>query len=94
MKEFNKEELLKIAKLSALKLSEDEIETFVSQLRNVVNYITQIQEIHIAQEAQEVRNINITREDTVTKTNYKEIISQAPQKQLNYFTVPKILDEK
>lgn len=93
MAEFNKEDLLKVAKLSALDLSEKEIENFGEQLKNVLNFIEQIKEVDVQNDFELIRNKNLFREDQVIESNPNEILNAAPQQQLNYFVVPKILNE-
>lgn len=93
MAEFNKEDLLKVAKLSALELNEKEIESFGEQLKKVLNFIDQITEVKTDGNIEQVRNKNIFREDEILASNAKDVINQAPEQQLNYFVVPKILNE-
>jgi len=93
MAEFNKEDLLKVAKLSALDLNEQEIESFGEQLKKVLNFIDQITEVKTDGNIEQVRNKNIFREDEIIASNAKDVINQAPEQQLNYFVVPKILNE-
>ncbi|KKQ32223.1 MAG: Aspartyl/glutamyl-tRNA(Asn/Gln) amidotransferase subunit C [candidate division TM6 bacterium GW2011_GWF2_37_49] len=93
MAEFNKEDLLKVAKLSALDLNEQEIESFGEQLKKVLNFIDQITEVKTQGNIEQVRNKNIFREDEILSSNAKDVINQAPEQQLNYFVVPKILNE-
>jgi aspartyl-tRNA(Asn)/glutamyl-tRNA(Gln) amidotransferase subunit C len=94
MADFNKEELLKIAELSALKLSEQEVPLFVNQIKQVLDYINQIQQVPLTTQAEQVRNVNIMRADVAHPTNYKPVLEQAPQKESSFFIVPKIMDEK
>ena len=93
MANFSKEELLKVAKLSALSLSDEEIERFPGQLEKVLNFVDQIKEVKISLIAQQVKNRNILREDEVVPTDSTDILNLAPEKQESYFVVPKILDE-
>lgn len=90
---FNKAELLKVAKLSALNLSESEIENFTNNLEKVLNFIDQIKEVKVSAQAVQVKNKNILREDEVIPTDSTDILNLAPEKQESYFVVPKILDE-
>lgn len=93
MSNFSKEELLKVAKLSALNLSEGEIENFTNNLDKVLNFIDQIKEVKVSVQAVQVKNKNILREDEVIPTDSMDILNLAPEKQEGYFVVPKILDE-
>ncbi len=40
------------------------------------------------------KNMNVFREDVVSKTDATPIISQAPEHEAHYFVVPTILDTK
>ncbi len=93
MADFSKEELLKVAKLSALNLSDGEVEIFTNNLEKVLNFIDQIKEVKVAAQVNPVRNKNILREDEVIETDSTDILNLAHDKQESYFVVPKILDE-
>lgn len=91
---MTKEELLKIAKQSAITLHEDEIESLRNQLETVLTYAARVKEV--AQEEQEPssKNINVFREDVVIRTDYEPILAQAPVREETYFVVPVILENE
>ncbi len=92
---FNREELLKIAKLSALQLSDKEIDLFVVQLQKVLDYITQIQQVTTTQDNKNASSLtNVLREDEITPSNSQELLALAPQAEEGFFVVPTILSEK
>lgn len=90
---FSREELLKVAKLSALNLSESDVDLFTQQLNKVLEFVDQIKEVEISATAEQVKNRNILREDVVVPTDSTDILNLAPDKQECYFVVPKILDD-
>jgi len=92
MSDFTKEELLKIAELSALKLNEKDTEYFWDQIKQVIDYVNLIQQVEVKSEAPKTCNVNFFREDVAVKSNSVEVLNQAPKKDHNYFVVPKILD--
>ena len=94
MNTFTKEELLKIAHLSSLKLDEQEIPVFVNQINEILRYVDQLQNTTISTQAEPIKNVNVLRDDIARPTNPASLLAQAPQEQDNYFVVPKILDEK
>lgn len=94
MAEFNRDDLLKVAKLSALQLSEQEIESFEQQLKKVLAFVDQITAVKVDNVGHQVRNVNILRQDEAIPSNSEDIIKISPKNQLNYFVVPKILGEK
>jgi aspartyl-tRNA(Asn)/glutamyl-tRNA(Gln) amidotransferase subunit C len=92
MVSFDKEELLKIAKLSKLELDENEITTFASHLKTVLDYTSQLDNVkHQDVTFDRSYKINVFREDKVVPTDSKPLLEQAPQKKDPYFEVPKIL---
>ena len=92
MADFNKEELLKIAQLSALKLEENEVKLFSNQIASILSYVDQLQEVTITTDVQPIRNTNIFRDDVAQKGNADAVLAQAPQTEERYFIVPKILE--
>ncbi|MFH0897991.1 MAG: Asp-tRNA(Asn)/Glu-tRNA(Gln) amidotransferase subunit GatC [bacterium] len=92
MVKFDKEELLNIAKLSALELDAQEIELFEDQIAKILNFAEQLQQVDATAEANPIQNTNILREDKVQQSDAGTILAQAPQQEIGYFVVPKILD--
>lgn len=96
MTDFNKEELLKIAQLSAIKLNDDELATFSTQIQAILAYVDQIQEVLATDTTTEEYggNINVLRQDEAIKKDPRPILECAPQVECNYFVVPKIFEDK
>jgi len=94
MSAFNKQELLNIANLSALKLEDSEMIQFEQQIKAILAYVDQLQTVPLSDNISRVRNVNIFRDDVAVKIDTTAILAQAPEVDENYFTVPKILDEK
>lgn len=94
MPNFEREELLKVAKLSALSLNDNEIHLYTEQLQKVLDFIEEIKQVPVSAQVEQVKNINIFREDDVTPSDPSAILKLAPKQQENYFVVPKILNEK
>ncbi|MBX9830661.1 Asp-tRNA(Asn)/Glu-tRNA(Gln) amidotransferase subunit GatC [Candidatus Babeliales bacterium] len=93
MATFNREELLKLAQLSSLHLEENEIDTYVERLSAILAYVKQLQEVTKTSEAEQVRNVNVFREDVaIACDRAEEMLAQAPEREDHYFVVPKILD--
>lgn len=92
---ISRDEVLKIAKISRITLFEDEIENLVKQLNDVLSYAARVKEVAEELEDQPSnKNVNFFREDVVSKFDSEEILSRAPEREGNYFVVPKILDTK
>jgi len=91
---LTRDELLKIAKHSAITLHDDEIEPLRNQLETVLNYAARVKEV--AQDVQEPssKNVNVFREDVIIRTDYEPILAQAPVREETYFVVPVILENE
>ena len=92
MTEITKEEVLKIAKMTKLVIEQDELESTVKQLQDVLGYAIRVQDIAKDVDIPSNKNINSDREDVVVTSHAQQILQQAPDQQDNYFVVPKILD--
>lgn len=92
MNKITKEEALKIATLTKLTIEQDEIDSIVTQLQDVLSYAQRVQDIAKDVDIPSYKNINHDREDMVVNFDVQKILSQAPDCQDNYFVVPKILD--
>ena len=92
MATFTKEELLRIAELSALKLEEKEIEPFVTGLQSVLSYAQQLEQCVTTHDQGSVKSINVFRDDKAMQKDSSLILELAPQKEESYFVVPAILE--
>lgn len=92
---ITKEELLKLARISNVRLYDDEIPGLTKQLQDVLSYAQRVQEVvttaHILSEQ---KNENIVRMDTVIKTDPESLLALAPQQEEHFLVVPKIIDSK
>jgi len=91
---MKKEELLKIAKLSGINMSDSDVELFTGQIQKVLGFIDQLQEITITTTAASVHNTNVLRNDICQPSTDNSPLALAPQSQNGYFVVPTILEEK
>lgn len=91
---ISKEEVLKIAKLSKLVLSKEEIEKYSSQLRDILHYVELLNQIDTSNVEPTTRIIpisNVFREDEVKEgLDIEDVLVNAPDKKDNMFKVPKI----
>ena len=94
MTKVSKEEVKKIAQMSALEIHDDEIVSMIKQLEEVLTYAECVQEIAAEIEEPSDKNINIFREDVVIKTDSEAILERAPEREDNFFVVPSILEDK
>lgn len=94
MTTFNKEELFKIARLSALKIDEKEADVFVEQMGAILNYVDQLKQVAVTAQAEQVKNVNILRDDVAIQRESSDLLDLAPEREGQYFVVPNILQEK
>lgn len=91
---INKEDVLKIAKLAKLALTEEEIEKYSTQLRDILTYVEQLNELDTTGVVPTTRPIplhNVFREDVLKAgLTIEEALMNAPVKENNMFKVPKI----
>ena len=94
MTKITKQDILKLADLSKIEVYEDEIELFANQLQAVLSYAVRVKEIAQQEQVELEQNINVFAQDIVKKTDPEPLLSQAPDRQDNFFVVPKILDNQ
>ena len=87
----------RVARLSRLQLTEEEVEAFTSQLSDVLNYIELLNEVetdNIEPMAHAVESTNVFREDKLKASLPRsDSLSNAPKTDGNYFLVPPILNQ-
>jgi len=93
MIKFDKNELLKLAKLSALKLYNSEIESLMKDLQKLLNYTEELNEVEISPEVESIKNINIFRNDKVIQQDSTPLLKHAPKLKDCYFVVPPTLEK-
>ena len=91
------EQVRKVALLARLELSPEEEEQFTGQLSSILEYVEQLGELDTANVEPTTRAIevsNITRSDALEQFVGREaILKCAPDRENDFFKVPKILDE-
>ena len=93
---INKEAVKKISKLSRI-ASNDEFETsMIKDLNTILKFVDQLNEVDtkdIEPLSSVVEQKLFQREDVVKKINEKEeILKNSPNKNENYFVVPKVIE--
>jgi aspartyl/glutamyl-tRNA(Asn/Gln) amidotransferase C subunit len=90
--EITREELLSLAAMSKIQLSEAEIVDLQKKLKDIINYAARVAEC--ADQAQESSKlINIWRDDVNKDSTPELYLELAPRREENYFVVPKVLDK-
>lgn len=94
---LTKEQILHIAKLARIKLTQTEIKKFQTQLSLILEYIEQLNEVDtskIESITQVTNQENVTREDKVVKKqelSHQQVLSNAPREKDGYFKVKAVL---
>ena len=98
MSRISADDVRKVAKLARLDLADDKIATYTKQLEPILDYVSQLQAVDttdVPPTTRAVEVVNVTRKDGVTPTNVREdILNQAPQREQDFYRVPKILADK
>ena len=93
---LSREQVLHIADLAKLELTEGEIELFAEQLSEILEYVEKLNRLDteaIPPTAQVIDRKNVTRMDEVHPSlPPDQALANAPQRQDNYFEVKPILD--
>ena len=95
MSKITADDVRKVAQLARLDLPDDTIATYTGQLERILDYVDQLQAVDtegVQPTTRAVEVVNATREDTVVDTDVRqELLDQAPQREGDFFRVPKIL---
>jgi aspartyl-tRNA(Asn)/glutamyl-tRNA(Gln) amidotransferase subunit C len=97
---ISREEIVRVADLAYLDLSEDELETYRAQVDEILEYIGKLNELDttsvepMAQVLADDQSADATlREDIVVSCKVAaEILKQAPDPDPPYFRVPKVIE--
>jgi aspartyl-tRNA(Asn)/glutamyl-tRNA(Gln) amidotransferase subunit C len=97
MAKLSKEDVLHIAKLSKLKLSDAEVEKFKGQLSSVLEYVGELSKVDtkgVEATAQVTGLTNVFDEDKISseKTSYEEIKINAPKFEEGAYKVPGVFN--
>jgi len=96
-KKIDQAQVRKVAKLSRLELTETEVAEFTGQLSAILEYVEKMNEL----DTDDVRPLahclpisNVFREDCVKESlGTEKTLVNAPQRDGEFFKVPKILDD-
>lgn len=92
---LSKEEVIKLAKLARIALTDAEVEKLQKDLTTVFDYVAELKQVDVEglQEVSQVTGlVNVQRDDVpVFAQNHQEIFSQAPEMKDGYYKVKAIL---
>jgi aspartyl/glutamyl-tRNA(asn/gln) amidotransferase, C subunit len=92
---ISKEELLHIAKLSDLEIKENEIDEYLKNLEDILNYTETIDKIDVSKLDETIgatEDYNVFRKDEVKQfDNIDQMMENGPEVDRNMFKIPKVL---
>ena len=92
----SKEELLHIANLADLKIKDDEIEKYIHNLEDILNYTEILDSANLENCCETIgtnKDVNVFRKDEVKE--FKDIdglMQNAPDKEREMFKIPKVIN--
>lgn len=93
MKKITRQEVQHIAAMSRIAVHEDEIDSLVSQLEQVLSYAERVKEVATTTvQEPSTKQVNVFRDDLVVPQDPELFLAQAPEREGNYFVVPVILE--
>lgn len=92
MTKISREEVLHIAHMSHIALREEEIEPLIVQIEQVLSYAERVRNVATNVQEPSTKNVNVFREDLPVPQYPELLLGKAPEREGNYFVVPKILD--
>ena len=92
----DKELLLRVAKNARLKLSDQEVEEFLPQMKEILEAFNKLDKLDVSNEKpsfQPLQLKNVFRDDTVGKClSQKEALANTKHKKNGYFLGPKVVE--
>ncbi len=93
--ELSKDDVIKIAVLSKLEFSDDEIESFRNDLSGILNHMEELNELDTTG-VSPLFNVldlhDVVREDKVKESlSLEDVLKNSPDKDENFIIVPKII---
>ena len=94
--EIKREDILHLADLSNFSLSEQEVESLGADLKNIIKYISQLNELDVSgveptYQVFEMENVWRSDEILPQDASREELLALAPASQENQIKVPKVL---
>ena len=91
----SREEILHIAKLANLNLKEEEIDNYILNLQDILNFANIVNNAPVEGLSESIgvnNNYNVFRKDEIVEFKDKEVLLvNAPEKERNMFKIPKVI---
>ena len=97
MAKISREDVLKLARLSKIKLNDEEVDKFVDELNSIVKYVEQISSVDTSglKPTDQVTGLkNVMRPDKTIDygETAEELLKNAPASEKNYIKVKRVLN--
>ena len=93
---FDKDSLYKLGKLSKIQIDESKLKSISSDLGSIIEFIDRLKSIdteNVDPTSNSLDQSLVMREDIASDVNTaNEILENAPQKELDFFSVPKVIE--
>ncbi len=93
--DVSREEIIHIAKLANLKLTEQEVEKTVFNMKDILNFANTVNNVNtdnVDESIGATENYNVFRKDEVKQFGDRDILlSNAPEQEDNMFKIPKVI---
>ena len=93
---FDKDSLYKLGKLSKIQIDESKLKSLSSDLGSIIEFIDRLKSIdteNVDPTSNSLDQSLVMREDIALDVNTaNEILENAPQKELEFFSVPKVIE--
>ena len=93
--EFDKKSLLKLGKLARISISEDKLNNLSKDLNSILEFVDQLKEIKTDQVDPTSNSLNQkleVRDDKVDNNSTEDVLENAPEKEMDFFVVPKVIE--
>jgi len=91
----SREEILHIAKLSDLKIEENEIDEYAKNLEDILDFMKILDSVNtdnVEESIGSLSNVNVFRKDEIKEFEDKDALLQnAPEQEDNMFRIPKVI---
>ena len=98
MSKITAEDVRKVAQLARLDLPEEKIVTYTGQLERILEYVAHLEAVDtegVPPTTRAVEVVNVTRDDRIDPTPVRDqLLDLAPQREGDFFRVPRILGEQ
>jgi aspartyl-tRNA(Asn)/glutamyl-tRNA(Gln) amidotransferase subunit C len=96
MAKLTREDILKLARLSRLELSDSEIETFQSEISEILNYVEMLKNVdtgNLKPTSQVTGLVNVTRSDEVKEyaASPDDLLKNVPTREKRYIKVKRMI---